>query len=101
MVKQRSTVSTVALAVVSGRRTSALQAAIREAAAVYAKDNHLRGGPAYHIAKVGRLPLSTVQGFLERDSKHLVSIEAMAEVLGLEIRVVAKGAKKSRDQVDP
>lgn len=57
---------------------------------MFARSNKLRGGAAYHLAKVGRLPLSSVQGFLTRDSRHLATVEAIADALGLVLKVEPK-----------
>jgi hypothetical protein len=82
---------------VAKQRRSHIQSAIREAAEAYAKENRLRGGCAYRIAKITRLPLSSVQGFLNRDSRHMATMEAIADALGLSIvvepRVIRKKAR--------
>lgn len=78
------------------KRRSNIQAAIRDAAIAYAKARGLRGSPAYHIAKVTRLPLASVQGFLKRDSKHLSTVEAIADVLDLEIKIEQKSKSRSK-----
>lgn len=82
---------------VPNKRRSRVQDAICAAASAYAKANRLRGGAAYHIAKVSRLPLSSVQGFLGRDSRHLATVEAIADALGLRITVEDKGIPQTRD----
>ena len=79
---------------VPSKRRSSVQASIRDAAAAYAKAKGLRGGAAYQIAKISRLPLSSVQGFLDRDSRHLATVEAIADAIGLTIRVETKPSQK-------
>jgi len=81
---------------VPAKRRSSVQAAIRDAATAYAKAHKLRGGAAYHIAKVSRLSLSSVQGFLTRDSRHLATVEAIAEALGMKVTVETKAGIKVR-----
>ena len=78
------------------QRRSHIQSVIREAAEAYAKENRLRGGCAYRIAKISRLPLSSVQGFLSRDSRHMATMEAIAEALGLTIKVEPRATQKVR-----
>jgi hypothetical protein len=81
---------------VANYRKSSVQRAILEAAEAYAKEHKLRGGAAYRIAKIARLPLSSVQGFLNRDSRHLATMEAITDALGLTIKLEPKSKTKGK-----
>jgi hypothetical protein len=73
------------------RRSWRIQSSIQQAAVAFAREKKLRGGPAYHLAKVSGVSLSSVQTILAGDNRHIANMEALADALGLVIEIRHKG----------